>query len=33
MLVTDALDDLLGVVKDAWVVSIGALDDIDPILK
>jgi hypothetical protein len=32
-LVTDALDDLLGIVKDAWVVSIGALDDVDPILK
>jgi hypothetical protein len=33
MLVTDVLDDILGIVKDAWVVSVGALDDMDPILK
>ncbi len=33
MLVMDALNDLLGIVKDAWVVSVGALDDMDPILK
>jgi hypothetical protein len=33
MLVTDVLNDLLGIVKDAWVVGVGALNDVDSVLK
>ncbi len=33
MLVADTLDDLLGIVDDAWVVCIGAFDDMNAIFK
>ena len=32
-LITDALNYLLGVVEDAWVVGVRALNDVDSILK